>query len=323
MSLVEILVEGCIGSLEAAGYSKGASLRYALLLFYAGCLCVLGLDLAIGVSSPYAYVPLKYISRRWKKIKSWRSCQKIKSVASAMEEGLAGDGEGKEKTDETCPRGTCNPLECDPKICDPNSKVECPCHDEDPDATIHKTNQQGNEERETVSEHRSPIGDILIAPALADSESVLKLKRMGVLVALSMAIHNFPEGMAVFLGALKDTGFGASIAIAIAMHNIPEGFCISLPVYYATGSKWKAFFWTLIPSLAEPIGGLLTYLAFHDASDLAFGIAFGMVAGIMVYVSVMELLPAAFKFDPENKTVTIAAMLGMVVMGLSLILLSL
>ena len=153
-------------------------------------------------------------------------------------------------------------------------------------------------------------------------EKIKVLRRMSLLVAVSMAIHNFPEGMAVFLGALRDSKFGATIAIAISVHNIPEGFCIAMPVYYATGSKLKAFFWTLIPSLAEPFGGLIAYLAFQDAGDLAFAIAFSIVAGIMVYISVMELLPAAFSFDPDNKYVTGSCLAGMGVMAFSFILLS-
>lgn len=150
-----------------------------------------------------------------------------------------------------------------------------------------------------------------------------KLKRTSALVAISLAVHNFPEGIGVFVGALHDSKFGASIAIAIAIHNIPEGLCISIPVFFATGKKWKAVLWTAIPSLAEPLGGLLAYLFFHDASSLAFGITFGIVSGIMVYVAVMELVPAALKYDPKHHTVTISIMIGMVIMGISLILLTL
>lgn len=319
---MEILIEGCIGSLEEAGYSEGASLRYAMLLFYAGCVLVMALDLLIGLSSPYAHIPLTAMSRSWKRLRSWGSQRRndekhsIESVAGIMETGdvviAAAAAEGK-KEDEGC----------DPVLCEPDSRVTCPCHDQE-EANDHALDEQQRQEQQ----HNEAVVDeckmhISVAPILASTEAIHKLKKMGMLVAISMAIHNFPEGIAVFLGALKDTDFGASIAIAIAVHNIPEGFCISLPVYYATGSRWKAFFWTLIPSLAEPLGGLMAYLAFHSAGDLAFGIAFGLVAGIMVYVSIMELLPAAFKFDPENKLVTIACMLGMVVMALSLILLSL
>jgi len=330
--LVEILIEGCISSLEEAGYSEGASLRYAMLLFYAGCVLVMVLDLLIGLSSPYAHIPLMAMSKSWKRLRSWGSRRqndenRIKSVASIMEAGgVVAASAAERKKEEGCGRPSCDPVLCDPVLCEPDSRVSCPCHENEEDVNdlVLSEQEQGNEEeekREAVVD--ACKGDISVTPSLASTETIHKLKKMGMLVAISMAIHNFPEGIAVFLGALKDTDFGASIAIAIAVHNIPEGFCISLPVYYATGSRWKAFFWTLIPSLAEPLGGLMAYLAFHSAGDLAFGIAFGIVAGIMVYVSVMELLPAAFKFDPENKLVTIACMLGMVVMALSLILLSL
>ena len=307
-----------------------------MLLFYAGCTLVLGMDLLMGIATPYAHVPMMAMSRSWKRIKSWRSDRRntekrMTSVASIMESGGVVIQEGKEEEDKGCRRLSCDPVVCDPVLCEPDTTITCPCQDEKTyqseadkgrmsNCEKDSSDGQQHEEGAEVDAHR---GEIAVAPCLANSESIWKLKRMGMLVAFSMAVHNLPEGMAVFLGALEDSKFGATIAIAIAVHNIPEGFCISLPVYYATGSKWKAFFWTLIPSMAEPLGGVIAYFAFEDAGDLAFGIAFGIVAGIMVYISVMELLPAAFKFDPDNKLVTIACMLGMVIMAFSFILLSL
>lgn len=149
-----------------------------------------------------------------------------------------------------------------------------------------------------------------------------RLKRTSFLVAISLALHNLPEGIAVFVSALADAKLGAAVAIAISVHNIPEGLCIGMPVYYSTGSKLKAVLWTLIPSLAEPFGGLLAYVALSDMSPLAFGIIFGLVAGIMTYVATMELIPAAFKYDPENNIITISVIMGYIVMGISIILLN-
>lgn len=308
-----------------------------MVLFYAGCTLVLAMDLLMGIATPYAHVPMMAISRSWKRIKSWGSGRRntekqMTSVASIMESGGVVIEEGNKEEDQGCRRLSCNPGVCDNVVCEPDTTMKCPCHDEKAYQSEVDEGRMMNCEKDSSGEEQqhkegaeidARPGEIAVAPCLADSKSISKLKRMGMLVAFSMAVHNLPEGMAVFLGALEDSKLGASIAIAIAVHNIPEGFCISLPVYYATGSRWKAFFWTLIPSLAEPLGGVIAYLAFEDAGDLAFGIAFGIVAGIMVYISVMELLPAAFKFDPDNKLVTIACMLGMVIMAFSFILLSL
>lgn len=301
VSLVEILIEGGIGSFEAAGYSEGESIRYAMLLFYAGCTVVYAFDKVTKMATPYANASLQMASRSFKRIK-----RSFKDKA-----------QGAEPADE-------KDIECPPDV--DTSKQDgndAGAMDED------TSDNDGCDVIPKDSNHISSIDRALkqeeTGVSTTDSTALEKIKvlrRMSLLVAVSMAIHNFPEGMAVFLGALRDSKFGATIAIAISVHNIPEGFCIAMPVYYATGSKLKAFFWTLIPSLAEPFGGLIAYLAFQDAGDLAFAIAFSIVAGIMVYISVMELLPAAFSFDPDNKYVTGSCLAGMGVMAFSFILLS-
>lgn len=298
VSLVEILVEGCIGSFEAAGYSEGASIRYAVLLFYAGCTLVYVFDKVTQMATPYANLSLQIASRSFKKLK--RSFQGKRQNAQVVDEN-----------DIECPPG--DTINLSDGLSENESAKTTDCHVIPKDSnrlSPKDLDLKENEEDPTLTDE-------------AELHKVKTLRRMSLLVAASMAIHNFPEGMAVLLGALKNSNFGATIAIAISIHNIPEGFCISMPVYYATGSRLKAFFWTLIPSLAEPLGGVIAYLAFRDAGDLAFAIAFGIVAGIMMYISVMELLPAAFSFDPNNRYVTVSVLAGMCVMGLSFILLSL
>ena len=123
------------------------------------------------------------------------------------------------------------------------------------------------------------------------------LLRMGIFSALAIAIHNFPEGLATFTGALHDPAMGISIAVAIAIHNIPEGIAVSVPVYYATGSRRKAFQLSFLSGLSEPAGALLGYLLLRTViNEAMFGIIFAIVAGIMVYISLDELLPAAEKY---------------------------
>ncbi|MFM7170435.1 MAG: zinc transporter ZupT [Cyanobium sp.] len=149
-----------------------------------------------------------------------------------------------------------------------------------------------------------------------------RLLRMGLFTALAVAIHNFPEGLATFLGALSNPRLGLSIAVAIAIHNIPEGLAVSAPVYYATRSRRLAFWVSLLSGLAEPVGGLMGYLLFRSfPNPLVFGLVFAAVAGVMVYVSLDELLPAAREYGDHHLAIS-SLMVGMAVMALSLVLLS-
>lgn len=146
------------------------------------------------------------------------------------------------------------------------------------------------------------------------------LKRTGVFTAIAIAIHNFPEGFATFVSALDHLALGIPIALAIAIHNIPEGMAVSLPIYHATGDRKKAFYYALGSGIVEPIGALLGFfLLMPLMGELTLGITFGMVAGIMVYISFDELLPAARVYGNAHTTIFgIAA--GMAVMALSLVM---
>lgn len=147
-----------------------------------------------------------------------------------------------------------------------------------------------------------------------------KLYRMGLFAALAIAIHNFPEGLATFASALKDLRIGIPIAIAIAIHNVPEGIAVSIPLYYATGSRKKAFFYSFLSGLAEPIGAAIGYaLLFSFFNDIVFGVLFASVAGIMVFISLDELLPAAQEYG-EHHLAAYGLVSGMAVMAVSLLL---
>lgn len=146
------------------------------------------------------------------------------------------------------------------------------------------------------------------------------LLRMGMFSALAIAIHNFPEGLATFTGALQDPALGISIAVAIAIHNIPEGIAVSVPLYYATGSKKKAFKWSFLSGLSEPVGAMIGYLILMPfMNDLVYGILFASVAGIMVFISLDELLPTAEKYG-EHHLAIYGVVAGMIVMASSLLL---
>lgn len=153
-----------------------------------------------------------------------------------------------------------------------------------------------------------------------------KLYRMGVLTALALAIHNFPEGLATFVAALNDPSVGIAIAIAIAIHNIPEGIAVSVPIYYATGSRKKAFWLSFLSGLSEPIGaivGFLLLMPFVSQANLEVfnGVVLSAVGGIMVFISLDELLPSAEEYGEHHLSVY-GLVAGMAVMALSLLVLT-
>lgn len=146
------------------------------------------------------------------------------------------------------------------------------------------------------------------------------LMRMGLFTALAVGIHNFPEGLATFTAALGDPQLGIPIAVAIAIHNVPEGIAVAVPVFYATGSRKKAFKLSLLSGLAEPVGALVGYLLLYRLfNDITFGIIFAMVAGIMVYISLDELLPSAREYGEHHLSIY-GLIAGMAVMAVSLLL---
>lgn len=148
-----------------------------------------------------------------------------------------------------------------------------------------------------------------------------KLMRIGLFTAVAIGIHNFPEGIATFVSGVTDTAIGISIAIAIAIHNIPEGIAVSVPVFFATGSKRKALKWTILSGFSEPVGAAFGYFILSlFNSDVLLGLVFAMVAGIMIYISFDELLPAAHKYGKHHIAIY-GLISGMIVIGLSLILL--
>jgi len=148
-----------------------------------------------------------------------------------------------------------------------------------------------------------------------------RLLRVGVFTAVAISIHNFPEGIATFMAGISDITVGVSIALAIAIHNIPEGIAVSVPVYYATGSRKKAFWWAALSGLSEPVGALFGYFIISlFSSQIVLGYVFALVAGIMIYISFDELLPAAHKYGKHHTTIY-GLISGIIVIGISLMML--
>jgi ZIP family zinc transporter len=148
------------------------------------------------------------------------------------------------------------------------------------------------------------------------------LARMGLFSALAIAIHNFPEGLATFVAALNNPKLGLGIALAIAIHNIPEGLAIAAPIHFATGSRTKAFWLSLTSGLSEPLGALVGYLVLGPVmTPVVTGLIFAAVGGVMVYICLDELLPAAQRYGSHHLMIG-GVVCGMLVMSISLVLLS-
>ena len=147
-----------------------------------------------------------------------------------------------------------------------------------------------------------------------------KLMRTGIFTALAIAIHNFPEGLATFVSALQEPSLAIPIVAAISIHNIPEGIAVSVPIYYATGNKKKAFLYSVVSGLSEPLGAIIGYLILMPfMNDMTYGILFAAVAGIMVFISLDELLPSAREYGNHHLSIY-GVVAGMIVMAVSLLL---
>lgn len=165
--------------------------------------------------------------------------------------------------------------------------------------------------------------DYLIPTADGDiglQEDNKQLKKMSIITAFGIAIHNFPEGLVTFTSSYKDLSVGIMIAIAIAIHNIPEGIATALPLFYATGKRKEAFLLSFFSGMTEPIGAAVGYLVLRPfLTDGVIGILFGIVAGIMMFISIEELLPMAREYEKSKATI-LSVIAGMAIMAVSLIM---
>lgn len=154
----------------------------------------------------------------------------------------------------------------------------------------------------------------------AGGVDVRKLRNMGIMTAVAIAIHNFPEGFATFLSGMESMTIAIPVAAAIAIHNIPEGIAVAIPMWQATGSRKRGFTWAALTGLAEPIGALVGFLLLLPLlGPMTLGIAFGAVAGIMVFISLDELLPTAVATGRHHAAIY-GLIVGMAIMAISLLL---
>lgn len=150
--------------------------------------------------------------------------------------------------------------------------------------------------------------------------SIGKIKKAGILTTIVVAIHNFPEGLATFFTTAENLSIGLGIVFAISIHNIPEGMAISIPVYQATHSKRKAFLYSFLSGMAEPLGGLFGFVVLNALfPNMCIGILFAFVAGIMTYISLDTLLPLSKDYDTGHYSIS-GVVLGLLIMGVALLI---
>jgi len=179
-----------------------------------------------------------------------------------------------------------------------------------------------HEPKEMLYECESTLTDLECQQLQEEAKNNNELMKTGIFSAIAVAIHNFPEGIATFASALVDPKLGITVAIAVAIHNIPEGIAVSVPIYYATGDKKKAFIYSALSGITEPIGALAAYFVLLQVmNESILGYLFAGVAGIMVFISLDELLPTAEKYGQHHHAI-FGVFSGMLVMALSLIILA-
>ena len=157
-----------------------------------------------------------------------------------------------------------------------------------------------------------------VAPPNQDAATALKMRRSGLLFALAIGIHNFPEGMATFAAGMNSLTLGVPIALAVALHNIPEGITVSVPVYHATGSRAKAFKYSILSGLSEPVGAAIAMAFLYPfLSETTLAVLFAAVAGTMVFIAFDELLPMAERWGFHHISIY-GIIAGMLLMGFTL-----
>lgn len=197
-------------------------------------------------------------------------------------------------------------------------EIEVRAEPGDENSSRNKSESKSLEDKEMVEEVMDEENVVVETP---EDEEKDRLHKMGLNTAIAIGLHNFPEGLATFVAALQDPKVGAILAIAIAIHNIPEGLCVALPIYYASGNRLKGFFWALLSGASEFVAALLGWIVLANTfSESAYAILFGLVAGMMIMISMKELLPTAHIYDNGDSVVSYSFIVGMVVMALSLCL---
>lgn len=317
VSFVEILQKS-MDSFEEAGHDENDAYVYATLCFFGGVFFMVALNYMVtsllgGHGHHHHDDPIGRDTNSVTREPS-DSQQKANApvaVCACHSENPGADLDNLQHMAEKMQAKCCDDSDCDAEDFGAEGN-QASCKDSD---------AEGNQASENISSESGSSDEERVAKEAREAEDAKKLMRMSINTAIAIGLHNFPEGLATFVAALNDPGVGAVLAVAIAIHNIPEGLCVAMPIYYATGDRWKAFGWALFSGLAEPIAALLGWAVLANSfSEDMYGVLFGLVAGMMVIISVRELLPTAHRYDPEDTVVTYSFMAGMVIMAVSLAL---
>jgi len=335
--MVQIFMQSSLDSFTDANFTPEESFRYSTLAFFGGFIIIFILDRIVH------FIVHRLEARKLAAIKSSQSravlltaedeTDTLPGTNSSQSNSLpVGDVEAGQQSAAKLAATASNPAALCTSRCPPSptivsSKRTDTAGDDDAtggDDAEEENNKddkpESNEENNTTSSREPPAP---IMDYLENDPHNFALKKMGVLTAIAIFIHNFPEGLVTYSATLADPAVGVAVCVAIALHNAPEGAVIALPIYYATGSKWKAFMWGSLSGMSEPIGALVGWAALSSGADLSFGIVFGLVAGMMTYISVKELIPMALRYDPKDTVATTSIIAGMAIMALSLILFTL
>lgn len=326
VSFVEILQKAFI-AFEEAGYESNYAYLYGTLCFFCGIVMIRLIDKLVHYLSDEA-------SRLNEELEIDKVEERMKdelptlSTLSALRS--SSEKEGDEVEDE---EGTCG-LELGSRDRESESSEALNVLINTADKTKTKTNRSKNptalEEKvghldlqfcsHSSNSNQNLNGVLGSEVEETEEEKNKKLHRMGLFTALAIGIHNFPEGLATFVATIDNPAVGVALAVAIAIHNIPEGLCVSVPIYYATGDRHKAFLWGVLSGASEVLAAGLGWLILaYAVSDAVYGILFGLVAGMMVSICLYELLPTARRYDTEDKFVTTSVVVGMVIMSISLV----
>lgn len=324
VSFIEIFQKS-VGSFQNSGIDESKSHLYATICFFGGTLIMQLMDVLIRIIGGRDHHKTKVNKEA---SNSSVVNNEITVVAphciGCSDDPVAELKEWHRRADEEIKYGS-NNLQLDGTI-ENSSELPVPSGEDVVDVTVDVSGKEVNKNLDDDKEASagSVSGMFADNSETYDKEEKKRLIQMGLRTALAIALHNFPEGLATFVAALEDPRVGAVFAIAIGIHNIPEGLCVSLPVYYATGNRLKGFLWGTISGFSEPFGAFIGWLILSRyMGDVVYAILFGVVAGMMVLISLKELLPTAFRYDPEDTVITHACISGMVLMALSLVLFTL
>jgi len=300
ISFVDIYVGKAVGHFLDGGYETSFAFLYATLCFFGGIPLTIGLDYIANMVLDRSYrkgqhVPIKHDLEGTVSsvVASQVACEELQLVNGDHKTIIASNSLGDINS------GT--------RTKEMASDVESSCNDSIPVIN--------------AASHGIKMSEADLKLFMGDEDSH-NFAHAGLLAGLAIAVHNLPEGLVTFISYMSSPYLGITTALAIAIHNIPEGMVVALPVYYATGSKLKAFFWSTVAGMTEPLGAILGLIiaCTGELSNTVFGVLFGLISGIMVYVSLVELYPKAKKYDPNDKVTTKMIIVGMVVMALSLVI---